>query len=61
LSLTDAAPDTLSDPALEALRLAIPAGRGLPLLRLLALGNAGSVVLDYLDVTRAAVQIDPCN
>jgi len=42
------------------LRGAIPAARSLPLLRLLAFGAAGRTVLDYLDVSRAAVQIEPC-
>jgi len=32
----------------------------LPLLRLLAGGIAGRVILDYLDVSRAAVQVQPC-
>jgi hypothetical protein len=45
---------------LEALCGAIPAARSLPLLRLLAIGAPGRTVLDYLDVSRAAVQIEPC-
>jgi hypothetical protein len=50
----------MPDLQLEALRRAIPAARSLPLLRLLAIGAAGRAVLDYLDVSRAAVQIEPC-
>ena len=50
-------PDRLAQPALEALRIAIPAARGLPLLERLARGGAGSVALDYLDTTRLAVEI----
>lgn len=46
---TDAAPSTLSDPALEILRREIPAARVLPLLARLARGEDGTVVLDYLD------------
>jgi hypothetical protein len=38
--------DTLSDPGLEALRQSNPAARALPLLRLLATGASGSVLLD---------------
>jgi hypothetical protein len=52
--------EKISDPALESLRLAIPAARSLPLLRLLASGASGRVVLDYLDVSRIAVQVAPC-
>jgi len=36
------------------------AARALPLLRLLAMGAPGRAILDYLDVSRAAVQIEPC-
>jgi hypothetical protein len=50
----------MADPELEALRAAIPAARSLPLMRLLADGAAGRVVLEYLDVSRAAVQVRPC-
>ena len=60
VALTDETADTLADSELEALRTAIPAARSLPLLRLLAQGVKGRVILDYLDVSRAAVQIEPC-
>ena len=60
VSLTEVRADSLADAGLESLRRAIPAARGLPLLRLLAAGAAGNCVLDYLDVTRAAVQVEPC-
>lgn len=60
LSLTDRAADALTVPALEPLRLAIPAARGLPLLQLLARGGAGEVVLDYLAPLRLAVTVEPC-
>jgi Beta-ketoacyl synthase, N-terminal domain len=58
--LTDEGADRMQDPQLEALRTAVPAARSLPLMRLLAAGLAGRVVLDYLDVLRAAVQVQPC-
>ena len=61
VSLTQAVADCLSEAYLEALRRAIPAARGLPLLRLLASRTAGECVLDYLDVARAAVRVDPCH
>lgn len=60
VALSEAKADELADPALEALRIAVPAARSLPLLRLLALRRAGRVVIDYLDVARAEVQIEPC-
>ena len=60
VSLTDASVDRLGDVALEILRLAIPAARGLPLLRAIALRQEQQVVLDYLDSTRLAVLITPC-
>jgi hypothetical protein len=60
VSLTDAIADQLDDAALESLRLAIPAARGLPLLRGIALRQDKHLVLDYLDSTRLAVAITPC-
>jgi len=60
VSLTDASADTLDDALLEKLRTAIPAARGLPLLRALALRKNTRVVLDYLDNTRLAVTVVPC-
>jgi len=60
VTLTDESAGRMSDPGLEGLRSAFPAARALPLMRLLACGAAGRVVLDYLDVSRAAVQVEPC-
>lgn len=60
VSLTDARADRLDDAALESLRIAIPAARGLPLVRAIALRQAGHVVLDYFDDTRLALEIAPC-
>lgn len=60
VALTDADADRFEDAALEGLRAAIPAARGLPLLRAIALGQVQLVVLDYLDGTRLAVDIAPC-
>ena len=50
----------MTDPALEDLRLAIPAARGLPLLHALANKRAENIVLEYLDGTGLAVDITPC-
>jgi len=52
--------DTMSNPVLESLRLSIPAARCLPLLRQLARREAGRTVLEYLDVSRVAVNVEPC-
>ena len=54
LELSNAAPDTLTDPALEALRRSIPAARGLPLLQAVARGET-CVVLDYLQPLSLAI------
>ncbi|HEY2465809.1 MAG TPA: beta-ketoacyl synthase chain length factor [Steroidobacteraceae bacterium] len=60
VALSEESPDKMAHPELEALRTAVPAARSLPLMRLLAGGIAGRVVLEYLDVSRAAVQVQPC-
>lgn len=60
VTLDDDPADTMSDPVLESLRLSIPAARCLPLLRQLARRDAGRAVLDYLDVSRIAVKVEPC-
>jgi Beta-ketoacyl synthase, N-terminal domain len=60
VTLGDDPPDTMSNAVLESLRLAIPAARSLPLLRQLAHGEAGLTVLDYLDVSRVVVKVEPC-
>ena len=60
VGLTDAHADRLEDTALECLRIAIPAARGLPLLRAIALRQNRRVVLDYLDSTRLNVAHTPC-
>ena len=52
--------DTMAEPDLEALRTSIPAARSLPLLRQLALRSAGRTALEYLDVARLIVEVEPC-
>ena len=59
-SLEQDAADTMQEAALESIRVSIPAARCLPLLQLLARGEAGRAVIDYLDVSRAVVQVEPC-
>jgi len=60
VSLTDAGADRLDDSALERLRAAVPAARGLPLLRSIALRQKQQVVLDYLDNLRLSAAVTPC-
>jgi hypothetical protein len=60
-TVTAEAHDSMADPQLEALRRAIPAARALPLLLLLAAGKGGRTLLEYLDVSRIAVQVDTCS
>ncbi|MGO8854197.1 MAG: beta-ketoacyl synthase chain length factor [Steroidobacteraceae bacterium] len=52
--------DTMSNSLLESLRLSIPAARCLPLLRQLARNEAGPTVLDYFDVSRLVMNVEPC-
>ncbi len=59
-ALSEQSTDRFSDPALEALRSEYPAARSLPLLRLLAQKHGGTAILEYLDVSRLQVQIEPC-
>jgi hypothetical protein len=61
LALTTEAYESHPNPAMEAMRRTIPAARSLPLLSLLAVREAGRTVLEYLDVSRTAVQVEPCN
>ena len=51
---------TLADGQLEALRLAIPALRALPLLAQLARGEGGSISLDYLPPSQLQIDLQPC-
>jgi beta-ketoacyl synthase-like protein len=57
VSVSDAAPSTLRDAGLEALRISIPAARSLPMLEYLAKRARGTVVLDYLHDMRLAVEV----
>lgn len=52
--------EQMADPQLEALRAAVPAARGLPLLAMLARTQSGGTVLDYLEGSRLAVTVEPC-
>ncbi|MBC7696740.1 MAG: beta-ketoacyl synthase chain length factor [Bacteroidia bacterium] len=60
LSITHADAYQFNDAGLEALRLAIPAARGLPLLQAIAQQKMQTVVLDYLDNTRLAIEVALC-
>jgi hypothetical protein len=58
--LDDTPATAMADPALETLRAAIPALRGLPLLQLLANRRAGTVGIDYLPPLQLHLQVTPC-
>lgn len=60
VSITNDAAHKFSDAALEVLRMAIPAARGLPLLQAIAQQKNQRVILDYLDDTRLAIEVTPC-
>lgn len=60
VSITDDDACKFCDTALETLRMAIPAARGLPLLQAIAQQRNRRVVLDYLDNTRLAIEVSPC-
>ena len=60
VSLTTDPAQPLDDRVLESLRLGIPAARGLPLLRAIALHQDTRLVLEYLDTQRLAVAVTLC-
>lgn len=66
VSLCDEAPTAMVLAELEALRRAIPAGRGLTLLQALAKSDDNTamphqrIVLDYLNQRQLAVELSPC-
>jgi hypothetical protein len=60
LAMTGAAATRMDDGRLEALRAGIPAARCLPLLRQLALGVPGAVVIDYLEDQRVSIEVGTC-
>jgi hypothetical protein len=56
-SFTKEAPTALSSATLEAVRAGIPSARALPLLELVARGEPGRVVLEYLDGAGLAIEV----
>jgi hypothetical protein len=59
-ALGDGGVNRLEEPGLEALRLAAPAARSLPLLALIARRQAGSVAVEYLGDTSVRTAVEPC-
>jgi len=59
VALAAEAPDPLANADLEALRVAIPAARSLPLLQAIAQGLPRRVVIDYLAPLRLVVEVAP--
>ncbi|MBV8679639.1 MAG: beta-ketoacyl synthase chain length factor [Aquitalea sp.] len=57
LSFSQDALDVMADAGLEQLRQAIPAARSLPLLHLLASGQPGRVVIEYLAGCALAIEV----
>lgn len=57
MEMTSRAATRLDDAHLEAMRVAIPAARSLPLLALLAREASGEAVIDYLDGLSLAVEL----
>ena len=57
---TTEAAEPMAGASLEALRTSIPAMRALPLLRRVAAGQGGEVVLDYLAPMQLRVEWRPC-
>ncbi len=51
---------TMPDAGLEALRLGVPAARGLPLLAALAGGKPAQISIDYLDDNHLDIRVTPC-
>lgn len=60
VTLTGAPAARMDDARLETLRAGIPAGRCLPLLRRLALGGPGTIVIDYLEDQRLSIEVATC-
>jgi hypothetical protein len=60
VALSGAPSARLEQPALEALRAAIPAARSLPLLAALAQRATREVIIDYLGARNLALRIEPC-
>lgn len=60
LAASAESPSSVDDPALEALRLTVPAARSLPLLRALARNATEVVVLDYVGGNSLRIAVTPC-
>ena len=60
LELTGASAARMDDARLEALRASVPAARCLPLLRQLALGVPGTIVIDYLEDQSLSIEVGTC-
>ena len=59
-SLTEEKAAVIDNAELEALRLAVPALRGLPLLTALARRSSATLRLDYLSALQLQVDVQPC-
>jgi len=57
IELGNETPTPCADATLESLRQSIPAARALPLLQMLARGETGRVVIDYLEGLSLAIEV----
>ena len=57
---TDERATVIPNQTIDALRCAIAAARGLPLLGAIARGESGRVVVDYLGARQIAIDVAPC-
>jgi len=60
VSLGDTPMSVMGDAALESLRTAIPAMRALPMLELVARGEAGAAGVEYLAPLQLVTEVSPC-
>jgi hypothetical protein len=60
VAVSGAPASRMDDARLEALRAGIPAARCLPLLRQLALGAPGTIVIDYVEDQRLSIEVGTC-
>jgi hypothetical protein len=59
--LSDDPQTRLAESPLESMRAAIPAARVLPLLQILARGQRGIAVIEYLAPSQLRVEVNPCD
>ena len=61
VSIGSARPEPMAHAELEALRAAIPAARGLPLLEALARRSSATIAVEYAQPATLSIEVTPCN